>query len=192
MDDWTYFGLGMAIFFGAHLFAAFRPRGAGDLRVRMGESVYRAAFSVVSIAGLALLIVGYGDVRGAPSLWFPPEWARHIPMALMLPAMIFFVAAEAPMGRIKRAAKHPMLAGVKLWAFGHLAANGDLPSVILFGAFLAYAVLDRIVVKRRAAPSQPTPVTAKGDVIAVVGGIGLYLVIVLWAHTALIGVPVIY
>lgn len=191
MDGWTSFILGVAIFFGIHLFATFRPRGAGDLPVRMGENAYRGLFSIASVAGLVLLIVGYGDVRGAPSLWFPPDWARHIPMALMLPAMILFIAAEAPMGRIKRAAKHPMLAGVKLWAFGHLAANGDLPSVILFGAFLAYAVLDRIVIKRRSAPPLP-PMTAKGDVIAIVGGLALYLVIVFWAHTALIGVPVIY
>lgn len=191
MDGWTIFLLGAAIFFGLHLFATFRPRGAGDLRVRLGENAYRGLFSTLTIAGLVLLIVGYGDVRGAPSLWFPPEWTRHIPMALMLPAMILFVAAEAPIGRIKRAAKHPMLAGVKLWAFGHLAANGDLPSVILFGAFLAYAVLDRIVVKRRGATAPVQPIAAKGDVIAIVGGLALYLIIVFWAHTALIGVPVI-
>ena len=187
MSDTILFAIGMAVFFGAHLFAAFRPR---DLPERMGRNRYRGLFSLVSIAGLVLLIVGYAGVRNLWPVWDPPLWTRHIPMLLMIPAMILFVAAELPTGRIKRTAKHPMLAGVKLWAAGHLVANGDLASIVLFGAFLAYAVLDRIVVKRRDAPP-PAAVSTRSDVIAVVAGLALYLLIVFWAHAALIGVPVI-
>lgn len=187
MTDATLFAIGMALFFAAHLFAAFRPR---DLPERMGRSRYRGLFSLVSIAGLVLLIVGYGGVANLWPVWDPPLWTRHVPMLLMIPAMILFVAAELPAGRIKRAAKHPMLAGVKLWAAGHLVANGDLASILLFGAFLAFAVVDRIVVKRREAPP-PAAVSTRSDVIAVVGGLALYALIVFWAHAALIGVPVI-
>lgn len=183
------FFVGLAVFFGAHLFAALRPRGAGDAKERIGANTYRGLFSLVSAVGLILLIYGYGDWRHAVVVWDPPLWTRHIPMLLMIPAAILFVAAEAPAGRIKRAVKHPMLAGVKIWAFSHLLANGDLASVILFGAFLAYAVFDRIAVKRRAQPEFPD-VSTMGDVAAVVGGLAVYLIFVFWAHAALIGVPV--
>ncbi len=190
MDDGLIFALGLAIFFGAHVFAAVRPRGAGDLPSRIGAGPYRGLFSLVAIAGLVLIVIGYDGVRGLTPVWDPPLWTRHVPLTLMLPAMILLIAAEAPMGRIKRAVRHPMLAGVKLWAFAHLVANGDLASIVLFGSFLVYAVLDRIVVKRRAAPAPPAP-TAKGDAIAILGGVAAYAAIVFWLHAELIGVPVI-
>jgi len=191
MQPTVTFGLGLAVFFGAHLFAAFRPRGASSLPERMGRNAYRGAFSVISLAGLVLLILGYDDLRGYAPVWRPDLWTRHIPMALMAPAMILFVAAEAPAGRIKRAVKHPMLAGVKLWAIGHLAANGDLPSILLFGAFLAFAIVDIIVVKRRDTGQSEAAISPRGDVIAVVGGVILYLAFLFYLHEALIGVPVL-
>lgn len=190
MDPTVTFGLGMAVFFGAHGFAAFRSRGPGSMPERLGAIPYRAGFAAVSLLGLVLLIYGYGDLRGAAPVFYPPDWTRHVPLALMAPALILFVAAEAPMGHIKRIVKHPMLAGTKLWAFSHLVANGDLASVILFGAFLAFAVVDRIVVKRREA-SPGKPATIKGDIVAVVLGLGFYVAIVVWAHEAIIGVPVV-
>lgn len=192
MNDSLIFGLGLAIFFGAHLFAAFRPRGDGDLPSRIGAGLYRGLFSLATLAGLVLIVIGYDALRGLTPVWDPPFWTRHVPITLMLPAMILFVAAEAPMGHIKRVVRHPMLAGVKLWAFSHLVANGDLASALLFGSFLAFAVLDRIVVKRRAPPASPSPQAAlRGDIIAVGFGLLLYGVIVFWAHAALIGIPVI-
>lgn len=193
MDGTIIFALGLVVFFAAHLFAAFRRRGPGDLPERLGVLPYRGLFSLVSIAGLVLIVIGYGELRNLYPVWSPPDWTRHIPLLVMAPAMVLFVAAEAPAGRIKRLAKHPMLFGVKLWAAAHLVANGDLASIILFGAFLAFAVLDRIVVKRRAtAASAPAAVSAKGDAIALVGGLALYFAIVFFLHEAVIGVPVVY
>ena len=109
----------------------------------------------------------------------------------MLPAMILLVAAYMPTGRIKKAAKHPMLLAVKIWAFGHLLANGELNSVLLFGSFLAYGVIDRIALKKRGdiGPGPDAPVSAMGDIGAVVIGAGVYAAILLWLHPILFGMP---
>ena len=116
---------------------------------------------------------------------------KHLNVLLMLPAVILVVAAYIR-GRIYATLKHPMLAGVKLWAFGHLLANGDLGGIILFGSFLAWAVFDRISLKRRADPgSPPIPVGGVGnDLIAVAVGVVAYLALAFAFHPVVIGVPV--
>lgn len=181
---------GLAIFFGAHFFSAFRRRGEGALDQTIGPKAYRGLFAVVSFLGLGLMIYGFGEVRGTIPVWDPPDWTRHVVLLLMLPALILLVAAECPPGYIRRATKHPMLAGIKIWAFSHLLANGDLASILMFGAFLAFAVIDRIAVKKRS--QEMAAAQAKGDVIAVVVGLALYVVIAFYAHEWLIGVPVVY
>src|SRR5213078_1252148 len=104
----------------------------------------------------------------------PPALLRglkHLTVALMLPAVILVVASYLR-GRIYATLKHPMLAGIKLWALAHLLANGDLGSIVLFGSFLAWAVFDRISLKRRTDPGGP-PIPAGGrrqDIIALIGG----------------------
>ena len=107
---------------------------------------------------------------GPIAVWYPPAWTRHIVVALMWPASIMVAAAYIP-GNIKRVLKHPMLVGVKTWAFAHLCANGDLGGIILFGSVLAWAVYDRITLKRRTDPGAP-PIPVGGrdnDIMAVVG-----------------------
>ena len=79
----------------------------------------------------------------------------------MLPAFIFIVAAYVP-GQIKEKLKHPFLVAIKTWALAHLIANGDLASIILFGSFLAYAVYDRITLKRRQQPDLDSRCRARG------------------------------
>jgi uncharacterized membrane protein len=109
----------------------------------------------------------------------------------MWPAAVLVVAAYIP-GRIKTALKHPMLAGVKLWALAHLIANGDLGSIILFGSILAWAVFDRISLKRRTDPGGP-PIPVGGltnDVLAVIVGTIVYLALAFVFHPVVIGVPV--
>ena len=110
-------------------------------------------------------------------------------MVLMLPAFILLIAAYVP-GQIKAKLKHPFLVAIKIWALAHLIANGDLASIILFGSFLAYAVFDRIALKRRAATGLVTVAAtgpARNDVISVVGGLALYVVFLVWLHPLLIG-----
>jgi len=145
---------------------------------------------VVSIVGFALLIYGYGVARQTPVvLYTPPTALRHIALALMLPVFPLLLAAYLP-GRIKTAAKHPMLLAVKIWATAHLLANGMLVDVLLFGSFLVWAVLDRIAAKRRAVPrsvpgAPPSPVN---DAIALVGGLALYAAFLMGLHLWMIGV----
>ena len=95
-------------------------------------------------------------------------------------------------GRIGAAVKHPMLLSVKIWASAHLLANGTLADVILFGAFLAWAVVDRISVKRRPvveAHNVPgAPPSPYNDGVAIVAGLVVYAVFLFGAHRLLIGV----
>ena len=176
-----YFILGLVIFFGAHLFTTFRSREPGkDIKAKLGYGPYMGLYSLVSIAGFVLICWGFGATRDAGSLYMAPSWGRHVNLALMLPALI------------KKAVKHPMLVAVKLWAFGHLLANGELNSVILFGSFLAYAVIDRIAVKKRGdnSPAKDATASVMSDVGAVVIGAGLYVAILMWLHPILFGVAI--
>jgi uncharacterized membrane protein len=189
----TYLILGLVIFFGAHLFSAFRSREPGkDLKVKMGAGPYMGLYSLVSLAGFVLICIGYGATRGAGYVYGAPSWGRHVNYALMIPALILLVASQIPTGYIKKVAKHPMLLAVKLWALGHLLSNGELNSVILFGSFLAYAVIDRIMVKRRGdnGPGPDAAVKPLYDGIAVVGGLLAYVAIAHYLHPILFGVTV--
>jgi uncharacterized membrane protein len=149
-------------------------------------------FSLAAILGVALIGYGFSLYRasGWIEVWDPPAWTRHITVALMWPASILVVAAYIP-GQIKRRLKHPMLAGVKLWAAAHLVSNGDLGSIILFGSILAWAVYDRISLKHRAdAGSPPIPVGGRtNDLIAIGVGTLVYLALGLVFHPLVIGVP---
>jgi uncharacterized membrane protein len=183
--------IGLVIFLGAHVFVSMRGRRA-KLIAQIGEGAYKGLFSLVSLVGLFL--IGYGFARyraeGFIQLWYPPAWTRHIVEAAMWPASIALVAAYIP-GNIKRLLKHPLLVAVKIWAVAHLCAVGDLGGIILFGSVLAWAVYDRITLKRRAdSGSPPIPVGGRrNDVIAVVVGTIVYLALGFVFHPIAIGVP---
>ncbi|SHG98079.1 NnrU family protein [Bradyrhizobium erythrophlei] len=184
--------LGLVLFLGIHTLTTQR-----ELRARVigswGEGGYKIGYALVSLAGLALIVWGFAHYRaeGMIEIWTPPRALKHLTEALMLPAVILVVAAYIR-GRIFTTLKHPMLAGVKLWAVAHLLANGDLGSIILFGSFLAWAVFDRISLKRRADPgAPPIPVGGVGnDLIAVAVGVVAYLALGFAFHPVVIGVPV--
>ena len=183
--------IGLVIFLGSHVFVTMRDERA-SLVARIGEWPYRGLFSLVAIVGILLIAYGFASYRAAGmiTVWDPPAWTRHIVVVLMWPASIMVAAAYIP-GNIKRVLKHPMLAGVKTWAFAHLCANGDLGSIILFGSVLAWAVYDRITLKHRADPgAPPIPVGGiKNDIIAVLVGTIIYLALGFVFHPIVIGVP---
>jgi uncharacterized membrane protein len=159
---------------------------------RIGEWPYKGLMSLVSLAGLILIGYGFGQYRatGWIDVWSPPEWTYYVTQLLMWPASIFVVAAYSR-GNIWRALKHPMLVGVKTWAFAHLCANGDLGGIILFGSVLAWAVYDRITLKhRKDAGAPPIPVGGtKNDIIAIIVGTIIYLALGFVFHPIVIGVP---
>ena len=180
--------LGLVIFFAAHIFATMRDARA-NLIAKIGEKPYKGLYSIVALIALILIIIGWGARPFIP-VWDPPVWTRHLAAFLMIPAMILLASSFLPSGRIAAAAKHPMLAAVKIWAFAHLLANGDLASLLLFGAFLAFAVYDRIQIKTREGVSLPQPGPMTNDALAVAGGLVFYAAFVLALHPLLIGVPV--
>lgn len=182
--------LGLVLFLGIHSVSIVAPGWRDAQASRLGEMPWKGVYAVVSIVGFALLVYGYGLARQAPVvLYTPPKGLRHAALLLMLPVFVLLLAAYLP-GRIKTATKHPMLLATKLWATAHLLANGTLADVLLFGGFLAWAVADRISLKRRAPRPLPGmgPPRVLNDVIALVGGLGLYVLFVVWAHAWLIGV----
>jgi uncharacterized membrane protein len=185
--------LGLVLFIGTHLVTTRR-----DLRARLigigGEAVYKLGYAVLAIGGVVLISYGFSAYRAAGmiDLWHPPKAMKHLALALTLPAVIMVVAAYSR-GKIYSTLKHPMITGVKLWAAAHLLANGDVGSIILFGSLLAWAVLDRISLKRRSDPGAP-PIPIGGirnDLIAVAIGTVAYLALVFVFHPVVIGVPVI-
>jgi uncharacterized membrane protein len=185
--------VGLLLFFGVHTLTTQR-----ELRARLikswGEGGYKIGYALASLVGLVLIVWGFAQYRatGWIDVWYPPKALKHITVALMLPAVILVVASYIR-GRIYTAVKHPMLAGIKLWAAAHLLANGDLGSMILFGSFLAWAVFDRISLKHRAdAGAPPIPVGGpSNDLIAIAVGIVAYLALAFAFHPVVIGVPVI-
>jgi uncharacterized membrane protein len=181
--------IGLIVFLGSHSFAIFAPGPRARLIARLGENGFKGAYSIVALAGFVAICYGFSLARQDPILLYvPPFWLRHVTFLLMLPVFPLLYAANLP-GRIQTAAKHPMLAAVKFWALAHLLANGRLADLLLFGGFLAWAVLDRISLKRRPpkilrmAPARPW-----NDAIAVVLGLATYVLFILWAHQRLFGV----
>lgn len=184
---------GLVLFTGGHAVStrrALRARLIGSI----GELGYKLLYSLVAIAGIWLMTHGFAQYRatGWVDVWSPPPVLRLIASGLMWPALVM-VAAAYLRGRIYTTLRHPMLAGVKLWAVAHLLANGDLGSLLLFGGLLAWAVFDRISLKRRGdAGGPPIPVGGVGnDVLAVVVGTAAYAALALVFHPVVIGVAVI-
>jgi uncharacterized membrane protein len=185
--------LGLVLFIGIHSVAIVSVAARDRWAAAMGVNAWRGLYSLLAAAGLVLIVLGYAEARLSPQvLYVPPPWTRHLAFALMLPVFPLILAAYLP-GRIKATLRHPMLGAVKIWALAHLLANGMLADVLLFGGLLAWAVADRISFKRRVQHMMmplPAP-SVRNDILAIVLGLGLYVVTVLWLHRWLIRVPLV-
>jgi uncharacterized membrane protein len=194
-DTVTFLLLGLIVFIGIHAFTLARESRAA-LVGRLGHTGYKLGYSALSILGFVLLWWGYGAYRtsGYIPVWDAPVWTRHLALLVMLPVFPILLAAYLP-GRIRSTLKHPMILAVKTWALAHLLANGDLGSIIMFGTFLAWAVVAFMSMRRRTGDNgllvplpPPRPIN---DIIAVAGGLAIYLAFVMGTHRALIGVGVL-
>jgi uncharacterized membrane protein len=183
-----YLVLGLVLFLGIHSISIVAPAWRDRTAARLGNA-WKGLYSLITIAGLIVIIWGYGIARRNPvMLYAPPAWTHYITAVLMLPVFTLFLAAYFP-GRIKGAVKHPMLLSVMLWAVAHLIATGLLANVVLFGGFLAWAVADRISFGWRTPRSIPmAPSTKLNDGIAIVAGLVAYVVFEHWLHLRWIGV----
>lgn len=183
--------VGLVLFLGVHSTRIF----AESLRTRQiaqrGEGAWKGVYSLLSIIGFVLLIYGYGQARNDTMLlWSPPVAMRHIAALLTLIAFVLLAAAYVPRNHLKGKLHHPMVLGVKTWAFAHLLANGTLAAVVLFGSFLLWAVLSFRAARQRdrAGHVAYAPGTAQGTVITVAAGLIAWAVFAFWAHGVLIGV----
>jgi uncharacterized membrane protein len=187
---------GLVIFLGIHSLSVVNRDARDRFAARLGEKPWKGLYSVVSLAGFALIIIGYGLARSQPVvLYQPPLWTRHIALVLMVPVFVLIIASNVNTnGIIKRTTKHPMLLATKIWALAHLISNGNLADVLLFGSFLIWAVITRISAKRRTSaitgnrPAQAASPTVVPDVIAVLVGLAVYVWFLLHGHAWLIGV----
>jgi uncharacterized membrane protein len=184
--------LGIIVFLGAHTLTTMRGARAG-LVEKVGLGGYKGLFSVVVLIGFILIVWGFARYRadGLITIWSPPAWTRHLTMLLMWLAFISLACMNPAPGRIRGWLRHPLLVAIKIWALAHLIVNGDLGGIILFGSFLAWAVYDRIAVKRRGdLGAERVAAFTRADAIAlIVGTIGYVAMIFL--HPYLIGVPVV-
>jgi uncharacterized membrane protein len=183
--------LGLVLFLGVHSTRITAEGWRAATISRIGEMKWKGAYTLVSLAGFALLVWGYGLSRQSPvPLWSPPRGMNHIAALLMVVSFVLLAAAYVPRNGIKAKLHHPMVLSVKVWALAHLLANGNLADVVLFGAFLVWAVFDFRAARQRdrAANVVYPPGTTRGTVIAVVIGFVAWVLFAFWGHAWLIGV----
>ncbi|PDT42273.1 MULTISPECIES: NnrU family protein [Sinorhizobium] len=189
----TLLVLGIVIFLGMHLVRVVAPGLRAGVIESRGKGTWMGLYAAVSFVGLCLIIYGFGQARGETGMLYdPPVFLRHIAVLLMLFAFVFLAAGSLPAGRIAVAVKHPQILSIKIWALAHLLANGETSSVLLFGSFLAWAVILRISLKRRERAGEtvlPVFKSTRNDALAVLIGLAAYVLFVWKLHDWLIGVP---
>jgi uncharacterized membrane protein len=182
--------LGLIIFLGMHSTRVFASDWRRRQIARLGEGPWKGLYALASLIGLVLIVVGFGAARMNPVLLYaPPVWLRHLNSVFTLIAFVLVAAAYVPRNHFKQGIGHPMLAGVKAWALGHLLSIGMLHDVVLFGAFLVWAILDFAASRRRdrAAGAIYPAGTLAGDILAIVVGVIVWAVVAFWLHQLLIG-----
>jgi uncharacterized membrane protein len=184
--------LGLVLFLGMHSVRIVADGWRTTMFQRLGEQRWKALFGAVSLVGFALIVWGYGLARQSPVvLWpAPPTAVRHVAALLTLVAFVLLAATYVPGNQIKARLRHPMVIGVKVWAFAHLLSNNTLADLVLFGAFLVWAVLDfRAARKReRTLATVPAAGTASRTAIAVVIGVVAWALFAFLLHDRWIGV----
>lgn len=169
----TLLVLGLVLFLGGHSIRIVADDWRSAQIARHGEQRWKAVYALVALLGFVLLVWGYADSRALPALWEPPAWTYPLTNLLTLPAFVLIAAAHVPGNRLKAAIGHPMVTGVAVWAFAHLLSNGRAGDVLLFGAFLAWALVDLAAARhrdRRAGVRYPVGAPSR-DLLAVGSGL---------------------
>lgn len=183
--------VGLLLFLGAHSVRIVADGWRSATIARLGEGPWKGLYTLVSLAGFALIVWGFGQARvSTPQLWVPPVGLRHLASLLTLVAFVLLAAAYVPRNHLKARLHHPMVLAVKTWALAHLLSNGSLAEVILFGAFLLWAALDFRAARQRdrAQGTAYAAGTAAGTVLTVVAGTAAWALFAFWLHGLLIGI----
>ena len=182
--------IGLIIFLGSHSSRIFAEPWRNHMIDRLGEVKWKGLYTIASLIGLVLVVIGYGQARQAPIvLWQPATYLIHISILLNLVAFIFLAGSSPSNNAIRLKLKHPMILGVKVWALAHLLANGSLVDLILFGSFLLWAVLDfRSARKRPIHMPEKAMISTKATITVVVTGIVIWAAFIFGLHQYLIGV----
>ena len=184
--------VGLIFFLGIHSVRIVAPAWRDERIAAVGENRWKGIYSIVSLISFALIIYGYYLARqNSSDLYEPFTGLYHLVLMLMLASMILLGAFNVGASFIKRAVRHPFLMAIILWSASHLMMNGDAASVLLFGAFLVWAVVDLVSALSRPETAAPAPVV-RNDIIAVISGLVIYLLLLWKLHEWLFGVvPVI-
>jgi uncharacterized membrane protein len=184
--------IGLVIFLGVHAVSIVNEPWRDRMVESLGEGPWKGLFALTSLVGFILLAWGYGLARQESAVvYVSPFWLRHLALLLMVPVFPLLLATYFP-GRIQATVRHPMLVATLLWAFAHLLVNGRLADILLFGSFLLWAAFDLLSLRRRTPRAIPgAPPSGFNDGIAVVAGLALYGLFLVWLHALLIGVAII-
>ncbi len=180
--------LGVFMWSLVHLFPSIMPAKRSALVAQYGNT-YQAIYALKILVALGLIVIGW-RLAMPMQIYTPPVWGRHLTMLLILIAVILFAASHLP-SRIKQFVRHPMLTGTAVWAVGHLLANGDSRSLVLFGGMLVWSILNQITINRREGAWVKPAVGSLGkEVILLVASIVVYVVL-MFLHPYFTGIPVI-
>lgn len=183
----TLLYLGLVLFFATHLFTSYARGPRQALVGRLGDMPYKGLYSVVALVGFVLIVKGWREAGATAAIYDAPPWAYGANAILVPVSFILFTAAYLPAGKIKGLTGHPMATGLILFSLGHLLANGDQRSVVVFGSFLAYGLLDRISYRVRGdRGAEPGPVL--WDIVAIAAGLTSSVIVILWLHQYIAGV----
>jgi uncharacterized membrane protein len=183
--------LGLVIFLGLHSTRIVAEDGRAKAIARLGEGPWKGVYSLLSVIGFVLIVWGFARARSdAPLLWTPPDWTRHITILLMLFSLILLAAYGFKKSHIAVAVHHPMVWSVAIWSAAHLLANGSAADILLFGAFLVWAIADlssAYARDRRNAVVYPAPDWG-ATIGAIVVGVVLWGLLIGGLHQWLFGV----
>lgn len=182
--------LGLLLFLGVHSIRILADGWRGAMVARLGLQRWKGLYSLLSIAGFVLLIVGWGRAKaGAVSLWSPPAWTAHLGALLTAVAFVLVTAAYVRGNQIQAALHHPMVLGVQVWAVAHLLANGTQLHLVLFGSFLVWAFLSYLAARRRdrALGTAYPPGALPRTLLTVAVGLGLWALFTFYLHERWIG-----
>ena len=184
------FIIGIIIFFGSHSVRIFADPWRTSMIEKLGEKKWKGLYTLMSLSGLILLIIGYSQARqNTIMIWQPPVFLTHLAVLLNLFTFILLTSSARNNNAIRLKLKHPMILGVKVWAIAHLLANGSLIDLILFGSFLVWAVLDfRSARNRPSSSANSQVISVRATLSAIFLGVVLWLVFILGLHQWLIGV----